>query len=226
MSNAKIRTNKPVLIFLYGLPGSGKTHFSSNLTEVLDSAHVHGDRIRNELFEEPRYDEQEDGIVSHLMDYMTEEFLRAGISVVYDANMSRKNDRHAMREMARKKNAKTLLIWFQIDPDASYSRIKSRDRRKSDDKYAFDYTENEFRQYASRMQHPVPTEDYVVVSGKHTFTSQKTALFKKFMELGLIDNATAKANVAKPGLINLVPNAHTLTGTGRVDMARRNINIH
>lgn len=222
MSTVKVRTNKPLLILLYGFPGAGKTTFANQLTNSLDCAHVHGDRIRYELFEEPRYDEQEDGIIKQLMDYMTEEFLKAGISVIYDANMSRKTERHEIRELARKKHAKTLLVWFQLDPDTAYSRTKKRDRRKSEDKYAFDYTESEFREYASRMQHPAPTEDYVVVSGKHTYPSQKSSLFKKFMEMGLVTNETAKANVAKPGMVNLIPN----TQTGRVDMSRRNINIH
>lgn len=221
MSTAKVRTNKPMLILLYGFPGAGKTHFAHNLTEVMDCAHVYSDRIRHELFEEPRYDKQEDEIISQLMDYMAEEFLNAGISVIYDAPMSRKKDRHIMRESARKKHAKTLLVWFQIDPDTAYQRIRKRDRRKTEDKYSFDYTESEFRYIASKMQHPEPTEDYVVVSGKHTFPSQKTAIFKKFMEMGLIDTETARANVAKPGMVNLIPNS-----TGRVDMTRRNINIH
>jgi predicted kinase len=222
MSSVKVRTNKPLLIILYGFPGAGKTNFAHNLTDSLDCAHVHGDRIRYELFEEPRYDEQEEGIIKQLMDYMTEEFLKAGISVIYDANMSRKADRHEIRELARKKHAKTLMVWFQLDPDTAYNRIKNRDRRKTEDKYAFDYTESEFRQYASRMQHPMPTEDYVVVSGKHTFPSQKSSVIKKFMEMGLVSTDTARANVAKPGMVNLIPN----TQAGRVDMSRRNINIH
>jgi len=221
MSSAKVRTNKPMLILLYGFPGAGKTHFATSLTQTLDCAHVHSDRIRNELFEEPRYDEQEQGIINHLMEYMAEEFLNAGISVIYDASMSRKSDRHAMRELARKKHVKTLLVWFQVDPDTAFARLRSRDRRKTDDKFAIEYSEADFRRYASRMQHPEPTEDYVVVSGKHTFPSQKTAVFKKFMELGLIDNDTARANVAKPGMVNLIPSSMN----GRVDMARRNINI-
>jgi predicted kinase len=221
MTVAKVRTTKPLLILLYGFPGAGKTNFASHMTDVLDCAHVHGDRIRHELFEEPRYDEQEEEIIKQLMDYMTEEFLKAGISVIYDASMSRKSDRHLMRELARKKGAKTLLVWFQIDPDTAYSRLRRRDRRKTEDKYAIDYTESEFRHAASKMQHPMPTEDYVVVSGKHTFASQKSSLFKKFLEMNLVSSDTARMNVAKPGMVNLIPN----TQAGRVDMSRRNINI-
>lgn len=221
MSSHKVRANKPLLIMLYGFPGAGKTHFARNLTENLDAAHLQSDRIRNELFEEPRFDEQENNIVNQLMDYMCEEFLRAGISVIYDANAMRKTQRHAMRELVRKKGGKSLLVWFQIDADTAFNRLNKRDRRTADDKYAVSYTQQDFRRYVSRMQQPLPTEDYVVVSGKHTYNSQKAAVFKKLLDMKLISFENAQANVVKPGLINLIPNSNA----GRVDMSRRNIHI-
>jgi predicted kinase len=218
--SAKIRSNKPLLILLYGFPGSGKTHFSRNMTDSLECAHVSSDRIRHELFEEPRFDSQEDGIVKHLMNYMTEEFLSAGVSVIYDMNMMRKTDRHVMREMARKKGAQTLLIWFQVDADTAFKRLVNRDRRTSDDKYAAEYTKEEFREYASRMQAPEPTETYVVVSGKHTYKSQQSTVFKKLLVDGYISAQEGQAKIGKPGMVNLIPK-----NQGRVDMSRRNISI-
>jgi len=220
MAKLKIRTTKPLLILLYGLPGSGKTHFARNIAEELECAVIRSDRIRGELFEEPQFDDQENAIVKHLMEYMAEEFLTAGISVVFDTNAMRRRQRLEFRELARKKHAKTLLVWFQIDGDTAYGRLRNRDRRTADDKLAQDYTQQEFRRYAAHMQHPSPTEDYVVVSGKHTFNSQKAAFFKKLMELGLIDMTSAQNKLAKPGLVNLIPKLQ-----GRVDMSRRNISI-
>lgn len=220
MNSAKVSTTKPVLILLYGFPGAGKTYFARNLSDNLEAAIVHSDRIRNELFEEPRFDKQEDEIINHLMNYMTEEFLSSGVNVIYDTNAMRKTQRHALREMARKKHAKTLLVWFQVDSDTAFNRLKNRDRRTVDDKFAVEYSQVEFRKYASKMQQPELTEDYVVVSGKHNYSGQKNAFFKKLMEMGLYTTNTSQSQVAKPGLVNLVPNS-----AGRVDMTRRNINI-
>jgi predicted kinase len=73
MAANKIMLAKPVLICLYGFPGSGKSYVARNLTESIQCANVSGDRIRSELFENPRYDTQENAIVMHLMNYMTEE---------------------------------------------------------------------------------------------------------------------------------------------------------
>lgn len=221
MVKQKIHTNSPLLILLYGFPGAGKTYFSRNLTDNLEIAHLHGDKIRGELFEDPQYDDQENGIVKHLMEYMCGEFLHAGVSVIYDTNSMRRSQRRLLRELARKKGAKTVVVWFQIDPESAIARLKARDRRTTDDKYAIDYTAAEFKSFASKMQQPESTEEYVVISGKHTFPSQKNAVLKKLLELGVITPSISNNIVAKPGMINLVPN-HSM---GRVDMTRRNISI-
>lgn len=223
MSTSKIRSSKPVLVLLYGFPGAGKTHFARNITDYVACAHLHSDKIRAEIFEQPRFDEQEDQIVNHLMNYMTEEFLHAGISVIYDVNAMRKSQRFELRNLAHKNNASTLTIWFQIDPDTAFERLRKRDRRKADDKYALDYTPGDFKFIASRMQHPEPTEDYVVVSGKHTFSSQKSAVLLKLIDMGIIAGDVTKNTMVKPGLVNLIPNVKN--AQGRVDFSRRNISI-
>ncbi|MBX4201524.1 ATP-binding protein [Candidatus Saccharibacteria bacterium] len=218
---SKIELSKPVLICLYGFPGSGKSYIARNLADQLDTASVSSDRIRSELFQNPRYDAQENAIVTHLMDYMCEEFLSAGVSVVYDTNALRASQRRKLRELARKHKAEYLLIWLQIDIDSAYSRTQERDRRTSDDKYAEPQTKNSFDQQIAGMQNP-QGEDYIVVSGKHTFATQKGAVINKFYQMGLIDSGIVQNSVAKPGLVNLVPNLRA----GRVDMTRRNININ
>jgi len=218
---SKIVPSKPLLILLYGFPGAGKTYFARQLCEQIQAAHVQGDRIRSELFDEPRYDKEENNVVGQLMDYMTEEFLSAGLSVVYDVNAMRNTQRHALREMARRHKAQPLLIWLQIDPESAFLRIAKRDRRRIDDKYAASIDQPTFENLASGMQNPRNVEDYVVISGKHVFPTQFGALMKRMHELGLVPAEQMSHKVAKPGMVNLVPSVNS----GRVDMSRRNIMI-
>ena len=216
----KVIPNKPLLILLYGYPGAGKTYFARQLVEQLQAAHVHGDRIRSELFDEPRYDREENEVIAHLMDYMTGEFLNAGMSVVYDTNAMRLTQRRALRDLARKSGAQPLLIWQQIDLESAYIRASKRDRRKADDKHSPAVDRATFDRIASGMQNP-QNEEYIVISGKHVFGTQISALVKRLQELGLVTLNDTSAKLVKPGLVNLIPKPIA----GRVDMSRRNIVI-
>ncbi len=217
---SKIELSKPLLLCLYGFPGSGKSYLARNLASSMGIAHVSADRIRSELFQRPRYDAQENAVIRHLMDYMTEEFLHAGVSVIYDANSSRAAQRRALREMAKKHKAQPLLIWLQIDQESAFARTQQRDRRTLDDKFSEPQTKASFDNQIAAMQNP-QGEDYIVISGKHTFTTQKNAIVSRLYQLGLVSSETVQSSVTAPGLVNLIPNP----AAGRVDMSRRNITI-
>jgi hypothetical protein len=113
------------------------------------------------------------------------------------------------------------LIWLQIDPDSAFARTQDRDRRTIDDRYAQPQDSNTFEKSLSSMQNPQPGEEYLVISGKHTFTTQKNAVVNRLYQQGLISTDVVQHSVAKPGLVNLIPNPHA----GRVDLSRRNIVI-
>lgn len=219
---AKVSLSKPTLLCFYGYPGSGKSYVARNLEDELEAARVSADRIRHELFKQPRFDSQENAIVAHLMNYLTDEFLRAGVSVVYDTNAMRVGQRRKLRELARRHHASYLLVWPQTDAENAFIRTQRRDRRTQDDKYSEEQTKASFERQIALMQNPQPDEDYLVVSGKHTFVTQKSAILNRLYQLGLVNAGSVQSHVAKPELVNLVPNPQA----GRVDFSRRNISIH
>lgn len=217
---AKIFPSKPFLLLFYGYPGAGKTYFARQFCNTVQAAHLQADRIRGELFEEPRYDKQENAIVGQLMDYMTEEFLSAGLSVAYDVNAMRIKQRRALYSMAYSCRAQPLLVWFQMDQDTAFARNIKRDRRRADDKYAAALDRTSFESIIGRMQNPVASEDYVVISGKHVFKMQQSAVISKLRTMGVLTNGDSSSRVIKPGLVNLIPKSQS-----RFDASRRNISI-
>lgn len=217
---AKIFPTKPFLLMFYGYPGSGKTYFARQFCENVQAAHLQADRIRSELFESPRYDKAEDDIVAQLMNYMTEEFLSAGLSVAYDVNAMRAKQRKQLAELARRNGAQPLLVWFQMDQDTAFARNIKRDRRRADDKYSPAWDRTTYESVIAHMQNPSPGEDYAVISGKHLFNMQQSAVISKLRAKGVLGHEDANAKVIKPGLVNLVPKTQ-----GRYDLSRRNISI-
>jgi predicted kinase len=216
---AKIYPTKPFLLLFYGYPGAGKTYFARQFCENVQAAHIQADRVRGELFEEPRYDKQENEIVTQLMDYMTAEFLSAGLSVAYDVNAMRSKQRRALYDMAYKCHAQPILVWFQMDQETAFSRSIKRDRRRADDKYAATWDRTTFEDIAGHMQNPSASEGYVVISGKHLFNMQQSAVIGRMREKGILAHDDTSSRVIKPGMVNLVPNQ------GRFDATRRNISI-
>jgi predicted kinase len=216
---SKLYPSKPFLLMVYGYPGAGKTYFSRQFSENVQAAHMQADRIRGELFEAPRYDKQENEVVMQIMDYMTEEFLSAGLSVIYDVNATRTAQRHALRDLAFKYHVHPILVWFQMDAETAFGRNVKRDRRRADDKYAAHWDRTTFDSILSHMQNPTVSEDYTVISGKHLFNMQQSAVISKLRNNGVLTQEDASSRVIKPGLVNLVPTQ------GRVDMTRRNISI-
>jgi len=218
---AKIYPKKPFLLLFYGYPGAGKTYFARQFCSNVQAAHLQSDRIRSELFEAPRYDKQENDVVSQLMNYMTEEFLSAGLSVAYDVNAMRVKQRRALYAMAYACRAQPMLVWFQMDQDTAFARNIKRDRRRADDKYAAALDRTTFEAVIGQMQNPANNEDYVVISGKHLFRMQQSAVLNKLRTIGVLSDGDSSSHVIKPGMVNLVPN----TQHGRFDATRRNISI-
>jgi len=212
----------PVLVYMYGLPGSGKTFVARQLSEALGMAHISSNRLRSELFDKPRHNKDEYLIITHLMDYMAEQFLNSGVSVIYDISVNRLADRRVIRDMAQQFGAKDMMIWIQIDADSAWQRTKSRDRRKADDKYSNPISREAFDKYLNIMQNP-QNENYLVISGKHSFDSQKTSVLRRLREMGVLSEEAFDPKFAKPELINLVSRAQA--HAGRVDYTRRNVII-
>ena len=199
------KSEQAVLYMTLGHPGSGKTFFARQYASDLGVPLIDMERLRFELFEEPNYSLDEDKIVLSLADYMMEQFLNAGLSVVVDGMNSTRVRRHALRETARKYHALPLVVWVQTDIQTAFGRARNRDRRNPNDKYAKELDDREFEQESGRVKLP-QHEDYVVISGKHVFKNQMNVVMKKLIDMEK-QASNRQSKQVKLG--------------GRVDMTRR-----
>jgi predicted kinase len=207
----KILLSEPVLIYLFGLPGSGKSFLSRQLAEEYGLAHINSNLILSTLFEQPKYDKNENQIVTGIMDMMADQFLKTGVGVIYDISASRALNRRHLRQLAKYNKAKSIMVWLQTDPATALARSQTRDKRKIDDKHNQPLSQAAFDAQAKIMQQPLD-EDPVVVSGKHLYSSQKSAVQKRLIEMGIMSPEATGKKVVKPELVNLVSRAQVQGG--------------
>lgn len=219
---SKPQAKKPFILILYGYPGSGKSTFAKQFADEIDNTlHINIDKVDAELGEQLKKRNMGGSYVSDLMvEYMCQEFLQNGFNIILDIPVFKKADRRRLRSMALNNKSKLVMAWLQIDAESAFERLRKRDKRKTIDKYAKNYTRSEFESLINSSQNP-SEEDYVVISGKHTFNTQKLAVFKKFQQLGILSREQAINKKIKPELVNLIPPMMR----PRDDLKRRDISI-
>ncbi|WP_273565748.1 AAA family ATPase [Maribacter halichondriae] len=119
------------IILVFGLPGSGKSYFASNLAKMLGADYVNSDRLRKELFPKRTYSEKEK---SKVYDTMLKEMAVAigqGKNLVLDATFHK----NATKELFMEK-AKENLFFIEVRADEKIikERLK-KDRPNSEADY-------------------------------------------------------------------------------------------
>ena len=122
---------KPILFATLGYPGSGKTFFSRHFSKETKFFHLNSDYLRSELFPKPIYSAEETNSLFKAMDYIASALLSKGVSVVYDANSTRIVYRKRLQNIAKKNNARYVLLWFKTPVEIALQRIKKRSELKS-----------------------------------------------------------------------------------------------
>ncbi|MEX2014924.1 MAG: AAA family ATPase [Candidatus Saccharimonadales bacterium] len=215
---SKIIPQKPFLIMFYGYPGCGKSFFASRFAgEFQNTAYLPTYKTVSEISKIASGNQQ---LASKVTDFIAENYLQNGISVFTDASVTKKIDRKKLNHLALKYNAVPILIWMQIDADSAYMRTKLRAKKSKNEDSAAKYTKEEYQNIVNNMQNPHQNEDFFVISGKHTYKTQRALVMSKMSVLKIINRSEANKNIAKPGLVNLVPTS--LSGRGGFG---RNISI-
>lgn len=179
-SGGKVKNiKKPILFVTLGYPGSGKTFFARRFAKEFGLYHLNSDRTRLEIILKPKYTIVENAGFFRVMDFIAGEFLQQGNSVIYDANSTKIIYRKCLQKIAKKRNARYILLWIQTPVDLALRRIKKRKELKSelmrqyhrpiDDSVLFrlkDEQENHHR------------EPHIVINGKLPYRKQKESVIK------------------------------------------------
>lgn len=148
---------------MLGYPGAGKTTTSKIIHELTGAVHLNSDEIRFELFPRPQFTEEEHAVLYKAIDRRTEDLLRAGSDVIYDANLNRYEHRQEKYDICDVIGAEAVLMWVQAPKDIAKERAGHDSRRHL-------WPSNEapdemFERIVGVIDRPRDNERYIAVDG-------------------------------------------------------------
>ena len=121
-------------MLLVGAPATGKSRLARRLAAALDAQVVESDRVRKQLFAEPRYTGGEHAAVHGWCYTVLKSALVVGRSAIFDATNLEERARRRVYELADQTNARLEIIWATCPPAIVQQRmLRRRDARDEDD---------------------------------------------------------------------------------------------
>lgn len=139
---------------MVGLPGSGKSFFAKQFAETFNAPYI------DSLAIEARSRDAE--TAGELIALVLAEIAKTNQTFIFEGNSDSRVRRTEFARWARDRGYQPMIVWVQADQATSLSRsLKSRT-----------LTREQFAEVVRHFSAPHPDEKPVVISGKHTYSSQ------------------------------------------------------
>lgn len=154
----------PHIIATVGMPGAGKTQFSEQFAEMFGAPRLSAGIFANLSTDDKSIHEATVSVLK--------EFMKTKQTLVYDGSTEKRIARAELVREARTAGYKVLFVWVQTDLATAKSRwVKSR---RND--------ESEFEHLMRQFSAPHDSEPCVVISGRHTYSTQAKTVLRKLTE--------------------------------------------
>ena len=165
---------------LVGAPGTGKSRLARQLAAALDAQIVESDRVRKQLFAEPRYTGGEHAAVYGWCHTVLRSALVCGRSVIFDATNLEERVRRRVYAISEECQARLLIIWAT----APASVVQERMLRRRDAVDVDDASDADWRVYLMlRPKAEVIRRPHVVVN---TSADTETLMRRLVREMTLL----------------------------------------
>ncbi len=118
---------EPPLIVVSGLPGTGKSFLCRTLAERLDYLVLSSDSLRQTLFLQPKYDDDENRQLFAACHALIEGLLKTGIPIIFDATNLLERHREPLYHICDKAGAKLILVSVEAPEELVQERLLGRE---------------------------------------------------------------------------------------------------
>lgn len=153
--------HRPHAIIMVGIPGSGKTTFATKFSETFSAPFIDIDTLKEHTKDETAADD--------LLLLQISQIARTKAALILEADASTRVRRNELTKFLKSIGYETLFVWVQTDPTTAKARCA---KAKKISPAVFD-------DIVSRFAQPTDTEKALVISGKHTYSSQAKIVLKR-----------------------------------------------
>jgi len=151
----------PHIIAMVGAPGSGKTQFAVEFAKIFNAPVVSSRQF--EVFTDDTKTTSDATLA------ILEEFLKTKQTIILDGATDQRNNRMRISRLAREYGYKALFVWVQTDSVTAKRRwIK-----------VYNGNDDSFDRRLKQFSAPHSSESYIVISGRHTFSTQARTVLKQ-----------------------------------------------
>lgn len=159
--------SKPHLIVMVGIPGAGKSAFAEHFAETFKALLVSSSVIQEELGPEAN-----SIVAQKATNFFLDQLFLTDATIVYDGASDTRTERQELARRARAAGYTPIFVWVQTDPVEAHHRATRRGG----------LSDTEYDARLRRFSVPHPSENVLVISGKHTYSSQLKIVLKRLSE--------------------------------------------
>ena len=156
----------PHVIVMVGIPGAGKTHFAQHFAKTFNAPFLNHHALVDVA-------ETSDKKALELSAHLLDELMKTQRTVILEAPLGSRKARQAIAKKAKAAGYSTLLVWVQTDSEEARRRSTKRGSR---------YSREAFGTALELFQPLHPAENFIVISGKHTFATQVKSVLRRLAE--------------------------------------------
>lgn len=151
---------------MLGIPGAGKTSIAEYIADITKAVHVSSDQFRKHMFDNPEnITEIEHDQIYDMLDYIAEQILKSGKSVIYDANLNQYVHRLEKYQICKDVGAEPKLVWVKTSEEVARKRATEQADLHPQHRPFGNMRAETFERLAAQMEEPKKDEKAAVISG-------------------------------------------------------------